>query len=536
MIPRTLKRIAATAALLLVPSIAVGYGILVHNLLPTRALAEMRSLANTPVRTTTISGVRTADIDRFRVWFYNQARTLPDTADRNGFTRRYPTAASFDARAFKELLLMNGQARVLGFDPFAAVYEARSEALGRLDPYPAYNEGASLPLATALAMGSLWVDFDGRNEDRVFRGPDGAVRLTAAGDTIPFDPMTLNMGALTGRTSANHANFGLNHLPKSADETVLRSAPYNYVVAHAFPGTVETYAEQNAQIYSDLSLLTLLEGGSGMQALSSLFAGSAMHYVAGVSNPVNTLQGGPPGVYNDVTLARLIRQIKAGFGLWGTVPTREEIARNIITNLHVMADKLFQAELSETMSLVAQGNTSAVPASLQNLPDALNRGDTVSAVAFHAQVNNAINQSRYPEFGRLLAAAIIDESYEDGPEILRFMRAMANNSVRRASIILDADTIPDAQVWSLVGNRTSENTQRALRRFNDLQVKALARANEGVVAWWYAYGLIANPPAARRTEMRNAVLGRLVHLQLAYLTAAETRRQEWIGTHGGAAN
>jgi len=536
MVPRTLKRIAAIAALLMVPSIAVGYGILVHNLLPTRALAELRSLANTPVRTTTVSGVRAADLDRFRVWFYNQARTLPDTADRNGFARRYPTAASFDARAFKEFLMMNGQARVLGFDPFPAVYEARTEAQGRLDPYPTYNEGASLPLGTALAMGSLWVSFDRRSDDRLFRGADGAVRLTASGDTIPFDPMTLNMGALTGRTSGNHARFGLNHLPKSSDESVLRSAPYNYVVAHAFPGGVDTYAEQNAQIYTDLSLLTLLEGGAGMQGLSSLFAGAAMHYLVGVSNPVNTLQGGPPGVYNDVTLARLIRQIKSGFGLWGVIPTREGIAQDIIANLHGMADKLFQAELSETMSLVAQGNTSGVPASLQNLPDALNRGDTVSAVAFHALVNNAIRESRFPEFGRLLTAAIIDEGYEDGPETLRFMRAMATNQVRRASVILDFDTIPDAQVWQFVANRASANTQRALRRFNDIQVRAIARANEGVVAWWYAYGLVANPPAARRTEMRNTVLGRMVHLQLTYLTAAETRRQEWIGTHGGAAN
>jgi len=536
MTSRTWKRLAALAALLLVPSIAVGYGVLVHNLLPARALGDLKSLTNTPVKSTTLTGVRTADIERFRLWFYTQARTLPDTAARNGFARRYPTPASFDVRAFKEFLMMNGTAAALGFDAFPTVYQARGTSHARLDPYPQYVEGATLPLGTALAMGSLWVDFDRRNADRLFRGPDGQVKLTASGDTIPFDPMTLNMGALTGVTSENHAHFGLNHLPKSSDDAVLRSAPYNYVVAYGFPGTVETYAEQNTQIYTDLSLLTLLEGGSGMQALSSLYAGAALHYLADVSDAVHTLQGGTPGMTNDVTLARLIRQIKSGFGLWGVVPTREAISRDILTNMRDMSEKLFQAELAEAMSQHAQGNTSAIPESMRGAVDALTNGDTAKAVSFHALVNNAINENKNPEFGRLLASAVIDERYEDGAAIMRFIRAIANTDIRRASLLVDFDTIPDARVWSFVGSRNSANTQRALRRFNELQVKGLAIANEGLVAWWYAYGLIANPPAAKRMEQRNTVLTRVVLNQLAYLTAAETRRQQWIGTHGGARN
>src|SRR5512137_3216886 len=114
-------RLAAIAALLLVPAAALGYGILVHNLVVTKGIADQRSLSNTPVKNTTLTGVRTADFDRFRRWFYDQARALPDTAIRNGFTRRYPTAAAFDARAFKEFLMMNGGASVLGFDSMPAV-------------------------------------------------------------------------------------------------------------------------------------------------------------------------------------------------------------------------------------------------------------------------------------------------------------------------------------------------------------------------------------------------------------------------------
>jgi len=530
---RLVLRAAALAALVLAPSVALGYGILVHNLIVIKGLADEKSLANTPVKSTTLTGVQIADIDRFRLWFYSQARALPDTATRNAFARRYSSAAAFDARAFKELLMMDGNARVLGVDSFAAVYRARTPTDARQDPYPQYNDGASIPLATALAMGSVFVDTDRRNQDRLFRGSDGTVRLTTSGDTVPFDPMTLNMGPLTGPTSQAHGHYGFNHMPKSSDPAVMRSAPYNYVVAHGFPGPVETYAEQNAQIYTDLSQLALIEGGSGMQTLSAFYAGNAFHYIADVANAVHTLQGGTPGIENDITLARLIRQLKAGFGLWGTVPTKLELSLDILANLHTLSEKLFQVELSEALSAAAQNNAASIPESMRDAPAALSRGDTSLHVNYHALVNNAIRDTKYPQFGRLIAAAVIDNSYEEGAEILRLTRAMATNTVRRATQVIDFDTIPDSRVWEYVSSRASSNTQNALRRFNGLEIKGLKRANEAVQAWWYAYGLLANPPASKKNEARNVILGRLVSQQLAYLAAAEARRTTWLASHGG---
>jgi hypothetical protein len=533
---RVWPRLAALAALFLVPSLVVGYGIVIHNLLPIRALADQKALSNTPVRSTTLPGVATADLQRFRRWFYDNAKALPDTAVRNAFVRRYPTPTAFDARAFKEFLMLNGDASVLGIDSFTAVYRARHASDARLDPYPQYAEAEPLPLPQALAMGSIWPDFDRRNQDRLFRGADGAPRLTASGDTIPFDPMTLNMGRLTGPSSQAHAHFGLNHMPKSSDPAIIRSSPWNYVVARGFPGEVETYAEQNTQIYTDLALLTLLEGGRGMSTLSSLYAGSAFHYLADVANAVHTLQGGTPGISNDVTLARIIRQIKAGFGLWGKVPSADELSVDILSNLRSLSEKIFQAELSEALSMAAQHNLDAIPASMQDAPTALTRGDTAMAVNYRSLVNHAMSDSRYPEFGRLLTAGVIDDSYESGAEILRLTRLMANNDVRRANEVIDFDTIPDAKVWTYVDNRANTTMQAALRKFNDLQIKGLKRANEAIVAWWYAYGLTAQPPASRRLDARNTILGRLVRQQLTYLTAAESRRARWIETHGGARN
>lgn len=532
---RVWPRVAAIAALLLVPSVVVGYGVVVHNLVPIKALADEKALGNTPVKSTTLPGVTTADLERFRRWFYDNARALQDTSARNSFVRRYPTAAAFDARAFKEFLMLNGAASVFGIDSFPAAYRARHASDARVDPYPQYSEGNALPLPQALSMGSIWPDFDRRNQDRLFRGPDGTPRLTTTGDTIPFDPMTLNMGRLTGPTSQAHAHYGLNHVPKSSDPATIRSAPWNYVVARGFPGEVETYAEQNAQNYTDLALLTLLEGGSGMTTLSSIYAGNALHYITDVASPVHTIQGGTPSITNDVTLARIIRQIKAGFGLWGTVPSADELSVDIISNLHSLSERIFQVELSEVLSMAAQNNLDAIPASMREAPTAMTRGDTVMAVNYRSLVNGALRQTRYPEFGRLLAAGVIDDGYEGGAEILRLTRIMANNDVRRASDgVIDFDTIPGDRVWTYVSSRANETMQAALRKFNDLQIKGLKRANEAATTWWYVYGLTAQPAANKKVEARNTILSRLVLHQLAYLTAAESRRTTWIGTHGGS--
>ena len=527
-------RAAALAALILAPSVAFGYGILLHSLIPTRSLANERWLANTPVRTTTLTGVQDADLARFRVWLYGQARTLPDTAVRNAFIRRYPTAQAFDARAFREFLMLNGNARVLGIDSFAAVYRTLVPSEARLDPYPQYSPGASIPLLTALGMGSIYPALDRRNQDRLFRGPDGAVQLTAQGDTVPFDPMTLNMGRLTGATSQAHAHIGLNHVPKSTNPGVMRSAPWNYVVAPGFPGAVETYAEQNAQLYTDLSLLALFEGGPGTNALSSIFAGSAMHYLTDVADGTHTVQGWSSGVQNDVTLARLLGQLKTGFGLWGKAPTREALAVDIIANLQSLSEKIFQAELSQAMPLMAQGDSAAVLASMRPAPEALGRGDTTMHVNYHALINNATRDTRYPDFGRLLAAAVIDEGNQEGADILRYTRALASGAVRRAAVVVDFDTVPNERVWDFTGSRTSSSAQAALQRYNAAQIKALKRANEVVQAWWYAYGLVTQPSVMRRPEARPTILGRLVSQQLTYLAAAEARRATWIQSHGGA--
>jgi len=252
---------------------------------------------------------------------------------------------------------------------------------------------------------------------------------------------------------------------------------------------------------------------------------------------VHTLQGGTPSIANDVTLARIIRQIKAGFGLWGKVPSVAELSLDILSNLHSLSERVFQVELSEALSMAAQSNVDAIPASMRDAPTALTRGDTAMAVNYRSLVNNALRGSRYPEFGSLIAAGVIDDSYESGAEILRLTRLMANTDVRRASAgVIDFDTIPDAKVWTYVSSRADVTMQAALRKFNDLQIKGLKRANEAVTAWWYTYGLVAQPPANKKVEARNTILGRLVRQQLAYLTAAEARRTTWIGTHGGARN
>lgn len=530
---RVLKRAAALTALLLVPSVAIGYGILVHNLIPTRALADEKSLANTPVKSTTLTGVRTADLDRFRLWFYNQAKALPDTAVRNGFTRRYATPAAFDARAFKEFLMLNGEARVLGIDSFAAAFRARHAADARMDPYPQYNEGASLPLATAIAMGSIWVDLDRRNEDRLFRGPDGTVRLTTSGDTVPFDPMTLNMGRLTGLSSQAHGHYGLNHHPKSDAPDVLKRAPWDFAVAIGFPGAVETYAEANAQLFTDLALLALLGGRPGWPTLSALYAGSAMHYVADVGNPVHTVQAGIYEIYVDATFQAWLRKATTLFGLFGSAPTRNSIGVDILTNLHTLSEELFQWELEDALRRSASGTFEGIPESMHDAVAALDRGDGALRRVLAGTLARLGSQSPAPAFGAAVTAVVVNAGYEDGADVYRTIRRLAVGPVRRGSVVIDFDTIPDEAVWRFIRPRSSGEVRVALDHFNELEARGVARVTEALRWWWGQYVVTSMAPRADRPLLVDLIVRRVVSVRLRYLEAAEARRRTWIRTHGG---
>ncbi len=532
--PSRLARFALIAALIAAPSAALGYGVWLHYVIPGEALKDFKAGIPVPaIRTEVIPGATDADLARFRSWFYARAAGLRDTVVRKAFIKRYPTAAAFDATAFKSFLMMNPAAEVLGVDSFAAVYRARTPTDIALDPTRPYTAGQSLTRQVALQMGSVYPDIDRRNQDRLFRGADGKVVLTARGDTVPMDPMTLNWGNLTGLSSQAHAHIGLNHEKHTSDPATLALAPWNFVAAIGFQtDSVESYAEANAQLYTDLSYLAMLGGGSGSEMISTLFAGNAMHYIADVGNQIHTLQAGIKDFYSDATWQYYLGKLKTVFGLFGRTPSRNSIGLDILTNYHTMSEKLFQAELESAWRFDSAGRKDSVPPAMARALQALRTGDPgFKRVLDAVRVSNA-RKYFYPPYGRLIAGTVIDSSFAEGAEVYRLARVFGVSSLRKAGTRVDFDTIPASRVWEFVRDRNIPEVKAALDTFNLLEGRGLGRVNVALNGWWDAY-LGTGRVSANKQALIDGIVYRVVVTEINYLTNADNRREAWIQEHGG---
>ncbi len=533
-----LTRLALVTALLAAPTAALGYGVWVHYVIPDEVLKDFKAapgLAVPAIRTTTIAGATDADVAQFRTWFYTRGAALKDVGVRNAFVKRYPTPASFDLRAFKEFLLMNPEASVLGVDSFAAVYRARTPADVAMDPTARYTPGQRLSLGAALRMGSVYPDLDRRNQDRLARTPDGKVVLTARGDTVPFDPMALNWGSRTGLSSQAWAHIGLNHEKHSSDPGVLTISPWNFVTPFGYQtDSVESYAEPNAQLYTDLAYVAALGAVPGSDMLSALYAGAAMHYISDVGNPIHTLQVGIKDFYSDATMQYWLGRFKTVFGLLGHTPSRNSIGIDILSNYHTLSEKLFQAELRDAMRLDSAGKKDSISPVMKGVLDKFHNGDPGFRRVLTAAAVNAARKEAYPEYGRIIAAAVIDSSFQDGATIYRLTREIGVSSLRKAGMRVDFDTVPESRVWEFIRDRSDPEIQAALDTFNIVQGRGLGRVYEAINAWWNAYQG-TRLMQVDRTRVTDWIIARLIVGRLNYLAYADARREDYITSHGGPA-
>jgi len=534
--PSRFVRLALVTLLLAAPVAALAYGTWVHAVVPIEILSRLDVKRVPAVRTTMVKeGVNDADMARFRQWFYGRAIAATNKPVHDAFVKRYPTAASFDAKAFKAFLMMNPEAQVMGVDSFAAVYRARTRAAAAQDPTPPYQPGTKVTIGTALEMGSVYPDLDRRNQDRIFRSPDGRVVLTAHGDTVPMDPMTLNWGNLTGLSSQAHAHIGLNHEHHSSDPGVLSMTPWNFATPIGFPtDSVESYAEQNAQLYTDLSYLAELSGGPGSDMLGDLFAGNAMHYIADVGNPIHTLQAGIEQFYSDATMEYWKSRLIHVFGIFGSTPSRNSIGLAILTNHHTLSEKLFQVELQQAWRLDSLNRKDSIPATMRGVLDAIRNGgdQNFKHVLDGVVLGNAVKKL-YPPFGSLIAGLVIDSSFQDGATIYRLTREIAVPQLHKIGVAIDFDTIPDAKVWDYVQDRSNPQIRAALDTFNIYQGRAMARVHDALTSFYDRYLAAGRFSAQFRTQLIDGVVERVLVNELNYLNAADRRRQDYIDAHGG---
>jgi hypothetical protein len=518
-------------ALMRQPRKAGAYAVFLHDLLPRRALADSRAPSGRAVGRDSVAAPNDADLGRFRLWLYQRAAALPDTGLARAFLRRYPTAGAFDAAALKSFIMADPEARVLGVDSFAAVYQARDRRSGGPYSLPAYQGGGRQALLDLLSLGSRFVDLDRRNQNRILRRSDGRVALALSGDTVPFDPMTLNMGRLTGLSSQAHAHYGLSNHPKSAEAEVHKREPWNFAVAIGWPGDVETYADANAQLYTDLAVLALLSRLPGSSGLSALYAGAAMHYIADVGNPVHTLQAGIYEIYVDATTERWKRRALRLFGLLGPTPSRNSIGVDILTNLHTLSEALFKHQLESALR-----RPDSVPPSMHQALAALDAGNSELRASLTRVLRSLrTRENRSPDFGRAVTAALIEAGLEDGSRLYRYTRALATTELRRGGAVVDFDTVPGERIWEFVRAPGTTRTRATLTLFNEVQGRCLGRTVEALRMWWgqYATEAFLSPPDLGRRI--TTITARLVRDRLAYLDAADRRREAWLAQHGGLA-
>jgi hypothetical protein len=297
---------------------------------------------------------------------------------------------------------------------------------------------------------------------------------------------------------------------------------------------VESYAEANAQMYTDLSYITALGGGSGADMLSALFAGNAMHYIADVGNPIHTLQVGIKDIYTDATMQYWLGRLKTVFGLLGHTPSRNSIGLDILSNYHTLSEKLFQAELREAVRLDSAGKKDSISPAMKGALDKFRNGDPTFRRVLTSLMVNSARKAAYPEYGRLIAGAVIDSGFEDGAAIYRLTRTIAVSSLRKAGVRVDFDTIPESRVWEFIRDRSDPSIRAALDTFNIVQGRGLGRVYEALTAWWNAYQgtRLMHTDRARVTDW---MIGRLIVNRVNYLAYADARRADYINLHGGAA-
>ena len=468
---RRRKLAMALALSALAPALLLAYGTALHDLFPRAALVGLERATGPVSLADTLPGITDADLSGFRRWLYDRAAALPETALVRRFRGRYPTVAAFDERAFREFLMMDGADRVLGVDSFSAVYGHLLPADRAMDPHPPYVPGRRIALLAALQLGSIYPDLDRRNQNRFARSADGRILLTPSGDTVPFDPMSLNMGKLTGLSSQAHAHYVLGRGPKSSDPATLKTRPWDFAVATGFPGPVDTYAPDNAQLYTDLALLATLAGRPPWRTLGALWAGNAFHYVADCGNAVHTVQVGTYDIFVDATVQSWLRRFTSLFGLLGHAPSRNVIGIDILTSLHTGSERIFQMELLDAVRATGTGDTAALPAGMDRVLAALRSGDDSLRRVLSDTLGRLAAATSVPDFGRAIADVVADANVRDGAEVYRITRDIVDLRLRRGRVALDFDTVSDASAWQWI----AADRRTGLANFNTVHARGVAR-------------------------------------------------------------
>jgi hypothetical protein len=438
---------------------ALGYEQRVHVLLSERGFGGGKEVAGDA------AAVRAL---RERLW--HAGAETRDAELKRRFLSRYPTLASFDAWAMKQLFALNPDKRVAGFDDDVTL--------------PAGDDAR-----TVYAAASRLPDDDERNCDRFRHDAARAVLRDSWGRPLPDDPATLEMGALTGLSSQAHAHYGLPKLAFSDEPSVLKNDPRRF----AIPPTVHTFGADFVESYGALAALAArLPGG---RHLALTMAGAAAHHLEDVANQIHTVQVGIYEFFVDAKIESYKEELRSVGGLLRARPGFVSIGIDIISNHHVLTEALYAKHLLAPGDPVA-AQTAAAPAD----PEL-------------ARALDAMPASCTPGFGHAIADALIERSSYEGPEVYRAIRAVAQRRWSRAGEHFGDNDDPDAALKPDVD----------LSRFFALEATGARRAVQALAAWWKRFSSCA----ALGDDAATASAELLLRTRLDALDAAEARARLW---------
>ncbi len=490
--------VALSFALCLAPRPGHAFSIEVHHALTKRALADRLDLALMVL-------LDAPKLTSFWVW---AGRAFADvefdtSGDGEAFRARFPDPSDFDRIGVRSFLGFNTdpERSIWGISKFIEV-------------------GDTMPIELAVRA-SAWPDQDGRNRDRVALDDERKPMKLADGRPVPADPMALNMGSATGLSSQAHAHYQLAADAPSDDPNVLREAPWNFVVAAGFPGGVETYAGQMAQLHLDVAVLIRdwgeAEQAPGWEGLALIWLGAGLHYVQDAAGPLHNVQVGSYALFEAAKKAEIARALLTGGGTWGELPSFVSIGMGYLNNMHLLGEQWLRGEVAA----VAAGRD-AHPMIADIMQPTNPPGDDGLQADLEAKIAPFLQGKDRAEpwqDGRGAGSIIVEE--------------LALLGSREGGKLYDALHVVAAPRLLQIGETLGDEEAVGPEHFRSLDEPGVAAAM-ATIAELHANSLRRALTAARlyhrvwETANADSAARRLRRSRLSYLAASDARRQQYV--------